>query len=56
MRYSDLIKHFGSVAEAARKLGFTRAGIYYWRDNTIPRRTQELIEAITGGKLKAKGK
>ncbi len=53
MRYSDLIKHYGTVAEAAKKLGFTRAAIYYWRNNTIPKRTQGLIESLTGGKLKA---
>ena len=56
MTYNQIVKYFGSVAAAARKLDYTRAGIYHWRDNGIPIRTQQWIETRTRGVMKASGK
>lgn len=54
MNYSDLIKFFGSVANAADALEVTPPCIYYWRDHGIPAGRQALIQIQTRGKLKAK--
>ena len=53
MTYKDIIKHYGNVDTAAHILGYSRMSLYNWRDNGIPDRTQQLIEAITDGKLTA---
>jgi hypothetical protein len=54
MNYSDVVKHYGGVSQAAKQLSRTRPGIYYWRDNGIPYPTQLYIQELTHGKLKAK--
>lgn len=54
MTPNQVIKYYGSVSEAARKLIYTRAAIARWkRMNRIPRRTQEWIEMLTDGALRA---
>jgi hypothetical protein len=52
MKYDQVIKFYGGVSQTARALGYTRPAIYHWRDHGISLRTQKIIEAITGGKLK----
>jgi len=54
MTPAQVIKHFGSVSATARELCYTRAAVAQWkRKKRIPRRTQDLIEMITVGALKA---
>lgn len=53
MTVGQVIKYFGTGAEAARKLGMTRAIVTIWRTRGIPYSRQLHIEKITGGKLKA---
>lgn len=55
MTFEQVIKHFGSEVLAAKALGFTRQAVNLWKTNGIQRRTQELIEMKTRGKLKADG-
>lgn len=52
MTRDQIVKHFGGVQKAADGLGVSRQTIYLW-DGGIPHRSQQLIEALTGGKLKA---
>ena len=60
MTPNQVIKFFGSEAEAARKLGVTRQCINYWMHRNlpsgkrIPMRTQAYIQIATDGLLKAK--
>ena len=54
MTAHQLIRHFKTGAEAARKLGMTRAAIALWKENGIPFSRQLQIEMLTGGELKAK--
>lgn len=59
MTPEQVVKHFdNSISFAAYNLGFTDAAVRKWINNgRIPNRTQTLIQAMTGGKLKAdKGK
>lgn len=55
MTVDQVIKHYdGNMQFAAYNLGFTDAAIRKWKsENRIPHRTQQLIESLTGGKLKA---
>ena len=54
MKPADLVKKFGTVANAASSLGVHRRTIYYWMTNKeIPFRMQRWIEFETGGALKA---
>ena len=53
MTHADIIKHFGGVMRAAEQLGYSRISIWKWRRG-VPLRTQIIIEAKTGGVLKAK--
>ena len=53
MNYQTVIKHFGTVPTAARKLGYTTQAIYQWRKNGIPHRTQCYIEACTNRAIRA---
>jgi hypothetical protein len=53
MTYNQVIKLYGGVSRAARGLGFTRQGVYHWRDHGISYKTQIFIEWSTGGKLKS---
>lgn len=60
MTYDQIVKYFkakfpedrgAGAASAARELGYSRYSLYFWRDNGIPLRTQQLISAKTGGAL-----
>jgi transposase-like protein len=54
MTYTQLIKHFGSHAIAARKLGYSVMTLYKWRNHgAIPIRAQAYIAYATADKLKA---
>jgi len=52
MTYNQLIKFFGSQAEAARKLGIPQTTISSWRVS-FPLWRQAQIESATAGKLRA---
>jgi len=54
MNHKTLVEYYGSASEAARQLGFTRACVSLWKQRGIPKRTQTLIEALSGGKLLSK--
>ena len=54
MTLEQVRKHFGSYAEAARKIGISRGGIAQWHTfGYVPRFRQLQIEKITRGRLKA---
>ncbi len=54
MTYTQLIKHFGGVAAAARKIGMTRQCLYEWKKRgAIPYPRQLYIQEVSGGKLRA---
>jgi len=53
MTYSQLVKHYGSEAEAVRALGIPQSTINFWRKNDIPPWRQSHIEHATNGKLRA---
>jgi molybdenum-dependent DNA-binding transcriptional regulator ModE len=52
MTAQQLIKHFKTITAAAKATGYTRQAIWLWTRKGIPARTQEVIKAKTGGKLK----
>lgn len=54
MTYDQLIEHFGSAAEATRRLGYEhRQRVHKWKETGIPREEQALVEIVTGGALSA---
>ena len=53
MTYDQLVKHFGSEAEAARVLIIPQSTINAWSVNGIPHWRQSTIEFATNGKLRA---
>lgn len=55
MTYEDVIAHFGTAAEVARRLGYRhRQRVHKWKTmEAIPLGDQALIELATGGHLKA---
>jgi DNA-binding transcriptional regulator YdaS (Cro superfamily) len=53
MTHNDIIRHFGTQAAAARKLGVTRAAVSIWKKRGIPAGRQILIQYQTRGKLRA---
>lgn len=55
MKFDQVLKHYDNNLQfAAYKLGFTDAALRKWKaKGEIPFRTQQLIESLTGGKLKA---
>ena len=55
MTPEQVVKHFdNSTAYAAYNLDYSEAAVKKWIERgSVPRRAQELIEAFTGGKLKA---
>lgn len=55
MDYGDLIRHFGTQAEAARVLGIKPPSVSEWRHKGIPELRQIQIERLTKGKLRANG-
>jgi hypothetical protein len=52
MKYKDLIKHFGTEADAARAINENRQTVNRWK-RLIPIDKQINIEVITQGELKA---
>ena len=53
MTHDQIIKKYGTPTEAKAKLGFTLQTFRNWKRDGIPQRTQQVIEFITGGQLKA---
>lgn len=54
MTPKQIIKYYGSQAEAARKLGRTRAAVNHWlMTSRIPYPVQCMIQCETNGALKA---
>jgi hypothetical protein len=53
MTYEQLVKHFGSEAEASRALNIPQSTINPWSSNGIPHWRQSEIEYATDGKLRA---
>ena len=54
MNAQQIVKHFGGELQAALALGKTQNTIKNWLDGSkIPVNTQNFIQTITGGKLKA---
>lgn len=55
MTPQQVIKHYdGSISFAAYNLDYSEAAIRYWIKNSeVPIKAQQMIEALTGGKLKA---
>lgn len=53
MTFQQLIKHFKSQSNAARKLGVSRQAVNGWKENGIPDGQQAWIQILTSGKLKA---
>lgn len=55
MLFSDVIKHYGSRAQAVKAIteafNITRAAVYQWGELVPPRRAMEL-ERLTGGALR----
>ena len=52
MKKTDVINHFRSAAELAKKLNISEAAISQWGE-TIPQGRAYQIEVLTAGKLKA---
>lgn len=53
MNVQDLIKHFGTQAQAAKAIGYTRQAVHRWQSVGIPMPVQCLYEIRTNGKIKA---
>jgi DNA-binding transcriptional regulator YdaS (Cro superfamily) len=49
----ELVEHFGSKAEMARRLGIERQNITYWSNEGVPAIQAVKIEMLTNGKFKA---
>lgn len=58
MSPEQVVKHFdNSIPFAAYNLDYSEASIRGWvKKGVVPPKAQKLIEALTGGKLKANGK
>ena len=54
MTYEQLIKHYGSQAEAARALRLSQPTVWAWKKKSIPFYRQYEIERVTRGALSAK--
>ena len=53
MTYQQVLKHFGSQAEAARRIGIRPPSVSEWQHTGIPLVRQYQIQVLTGGALKA---
>jgi DNA-binding transcriptional regulator YdaS (Cro superfamily) len=53
MTYQQLVKHFGSEAEACKALGLPQSTVNFWAKNGIPAWRQSQIEYATDKKLRA---
>lgn len=54
MTYDELIAHYGSQAEAARRLGIKQPSVHDWQHTTIPYDKQCQAQIDSAGKLKAR--
>lgn len=52
MKKSDVLKHYGSVTEAADKLDRSKGAVSQWPED-LPFEIQCYIEVMSGGALKA---
>jgi DNA-binding transcriptional regulator YdaS (Cro superfamily) len=52
MRTKQAIKHFGSAAALARKLGISRQSVHDWGDE-VPEGRAYQLEVLTNGALRA---
>ena len=52
MTRAQIIKHFGNITKACEALGYSRFGVWRWKQG-VPLKTQRYIEAHTNGALKA---
>ncbi len=56
MKPKDVIRYFGGVSKTADAIGYTRQGVQKWRKlRSVPERAQYLVQAASGGELKAVG-
>ena len=54
MTYTDLIKHYGSEAAAARAVGYDRQRVFGWRNlKRVPTDPQIAFEIESKGALRA---
>ena len=53
MKYEQVLKHWGSQAEIARKLGLRQPSVWGWQAKGIPALRQLQIERLTEGALRA---
>lgn len=53
MTYKQLIKHYKTVAAAAKALGIDPRNVGNWKSRGIPKDKQLEYQELTGGKLKA---
>lgn len=52
MTKSEVIAHFGSIAEVADALGLKYQSVYDWPGEHVPELRQHELQALTKGKLK----
>jgi hypothetical protein len=48
MTYQQIVDHYGSLASAAKELGFDKQRIFAWKNRRIPTQVQMDIAASTG--------
>ena len=53
MTYNELVKHYGTCADAARDLSLPRQTVHQWKKKGIPFEQQWRIQLQTNGRLKA---
>lgn len=53
MKYDDLIKYYGSAELAGDAIGFTRQGVFRWKNHEIPIAQQIDYEVHSKGALLA---
>jgi DNA-binding transcriptional regulator YdaS (Cro superfamily) len=53
MSYDELVRHYGSMSEAARAIGLSRQTVHQWKRAGIPPVRQIQIEELTRGALRA---
>lgn len=53
MKFQDLVKHFGTQAAAAKRLGVSPPALVKWKKEGIPPLRQLHIQHVTRGRLKA---
>jgi len=53
MKYEKVIRHFGSLAAAAKAMEITPGAVCQWRGKEIPEYRQLQLQRLSKGKLKA---